>query len=792
MSSPGSQWNDVERSFFEVLELAPSERERRLDEIASTNQPVAHEVRALLDAHEGVSALETAPRVGAYRLERLLGRGGMGEVWLASRADGEFEQRVALKLLRPGIGLDVMLDRFRQERQLLARLVHPHIARLYDGGIASDSRPYFAMEYVEGEQILEHAEHRDLDVPSRLRLFQKLCSAIEYAHHNLIVHRDIKPGNVLVTAEGAPKLLDFGIAKLMEGEGDVTATALPMLTPRYASPEQVRGEPATTASDVYSLGVVLYELLTGSLPYDLKGRTVPEVITAISTQEPRPASEVKRDGVRVLPKSDLDYILAKALEKDPARRYASVEQFSADIEHYLEGWPVSARRGSTGYRVRKFVRRHWAAVGAAAVVIVSLATASLVSVRQARLANAQKERTERVALFLKSILQSGDTSIGGTGGGKGSDTKIADVLDSAGRRIAADFANDPAMQAELRESLCRSYISIGLADKARAEIDSAMAGFQYISDNPLLKAKIIDASAMLDYYSGHIESAEQKGRQVESIFDASPSARRDVPAHALTLSNLSMYMAGRGQLNEAAQVLNRAVRILEAMPSAPVLEAGFFQSNLAYINLTMGNLEKVRQEGYGAIQKLSSVPHPPVDLSYAETNVGLAERYLGNPSAAMTAFEKAVAAARPAGEDHPITLAPRMELALQRALGGEIGPAEKELERCLALAKKYSQAREVVRGTQELGYVRSLAGRPREGEPLLREALQDRLREMPSGSYRTATAESMLAECLEREGRSAEAIPLYRKALESLTKSFGANVYITQSVQDHLRKLGGL
>ena len=401
---PHRQWSEIERLFFEALQIPAGLRAHWVVAATGGQEDLAQEVLTLLEAHEASESAVPQRVVGAYRLDRRIGRGGMGDVWLASRADGQFEQRVAIKLVRSGLCAELLFTRFQQERRFLARLNHPNIARLIDGGVSSDGRPYLAMEYVEGEPILDFCEHRHLDLGARIHLFRQLCGAVEYAHRNLIVHRDIKPANVLVTADGSPKLLDFGIAKLIQSDDASTATVLPALTPRYASPEQLRGEPVTTSSDVYSLGVLLFELLTGSLPYELRGNTTAEIVAAVTTQEARPAS---RTANRV-PRGDLDAVLAKALEKTPAARYGSVEQFAADLENYLSGRPVSARRLTARYRLGKYLRRHWAGAAAAGVVAVALAAAAAMSMREAHLAKLQEARGARVTEFLEDMLGSID------------------------------------------------------------------------------------------------------------------------------------------------------------------------------------------------------------------------------------------------------------------------------------------------------------------------------------------------------------------------------------------------
>ncbi len=326
-------------------------------------------------------------RVGPYEVLRELGRGGMGVVYLAARADEQFRKRVAIKVIKTGPDEEGVIRRFRRERQILASLDHPNVARLLDGGATGDGRPYFVMEYIEGHPLHEYCDRHRLSIVDRLKVFQQVCSAVAYAHRNLIVHRDLKPSNIIVTADGIPRLLDFGIAKLLNPELSAetpTVTGL-ALTPEYASPEQARGDVVTTASDVYSLGVLLYELLTGHRPYRLKTRLPMEVLKAVCEQEPeRPSTIVRQaedttDGSRAVVitpegvsrardltpdrlgrrlRGDLDNIVLMALRKEPLRRYASAEALSEDLRRYLEGLPVKARKGTSAYRAGKYVKRH--------------------------------------------------------------------------------------------------------------------------------------------------------------------------------------------------------------------------------------------------------------------------------------------------------------------------------------------------------------------------------------------------------------------------------------------------
>ena len=334
--------------------------------------------------------VQTGNHIGPYRIVREIGRGGMGAVYLAERDDEHYRRQVAIKLIKPGLGGDRIQRRFRNEMQILAELNHANIARLFDGGETADGVPYLVMEYVEGSPINQYCDDNQLSIEQRLNLFCAVCAAVQYAHQHLVIHRDIKPGNILVTSDGVPKLVDFGIAKLLDQTAigpDLTATAMPFMTPHYASPEQLRGESVTTATDVYSLGVVLYELLSGRSPYRFKSRIPHEMAKTIC--EDTPEKPQKRLN------ADLDNIVLMAMRKEPPRRYATAEQFAEDIQRHLKGLPVRARHDTFTYRAGKFIRRQKVAVTAAALVLITLLVGIIATTWQARVARAERERSER-------------------------------------------------------------------------------------------------------------------------------------------------------------------------------------------------------------------------------------------------------------------------------------------------------------------------------------------------------------------------------------------------------------
>jgi eukaryotic-like serine/threonine-protein kinase len=391
------RYSRLREIFDEVCELDEASRREILDRRCQGDHDLRREAERLLHSYEreraaNAHAHSAVRRLGAWETIQLLGRGGMGEVWLARRADGQHDQRAAVKILSPYLAAPDSLDRFRRERQFLARLEHPNIARLLDGGMSQRGEPYLVMEYIEGVRLDRYCDGHSLSVPDRVRLFLKVCAAVHAAHQHFIVHRDLKPGNILVTAEGEPKLLDFGIAKVIDAEaiGDRTATTNLFLTPAYASPEILRGQPATVASDVYSLGVVLYELLSGQRPFDPSKLSPAGMMEAITvTDAPRPSSAAPPARKAAL-EGDLDSIVLKALAKNPAERYGAAAELAEDLRRHLEGQPVAAVHGSRWYVVRKFVRRNRLAVAAASALVLSLAAGLAGTLWQAHIARRER------------------------------------------------------------------------------------------------------------------------------------------------------------------------------------------------------------------------------------------------------------------------------------------------------------------------------------------------------------------------------------------------------------------
>src|SRR5690348_2421430 len=490
------EWQRIRPILESALELEPAARPGFLDG-ACQDPSVRHEVESLLASHEeaGTSLLESAPvaeivleeelrlqlppgkRVGPYEIVGAIAQGGMGTVYRAIRADGQYKQQVALKIVRQEFGGEFTAARFRNERQILASLDHPNIAKILDGGTSAEGTPYFVMELIDGRCITDYCDEHKLSIDARLKLFRTVCSAVHYAHQHLVIHRDIKPSNILVTSEGVPKLLDFGIAKLLDPNllsenVTVTGAGLAVMTPEYASPEQLSNGAITTTTDVYSLGLVLYELLAGRRAYRFANSMPHEIARAVLETDPdkpstatardEPAGEATRNTTPITPQvisslrsdspeklrrrlsGDLDNIVLKALRKEPANRYSSADQLSDDIRRHLEGLPVLARKSSVAYRCRKYVLRHKVVVASAAIVFLSLVTGMFLTLREARIARANQLRAEKrfndVRALANSLIFEVHDSIqdlaGATPARKLLVTKALQYLDSLSREAA--------------------------------------------------------------------------------------------------------------------------------------------------------------------------------------------------------------------------------------------------------------------------------------------------------------------------------------------------------------------
>jgi len=581
-------WKRLDSLYDAVSGLDPAERSRFIEEQCAGDEELRRQLLAILNdegsgltsvVEQAAAALTdsddwTGRRMGPYRILRRLGQGGMGSVFLAVRDDDQFRKEVAIKTLKFETGDSLALTRFRHERQILAHLEHPNIARLLDGGTTEQGTPYIVLEHVAGAGITEYCEKRKLSIEDRLRLFREVCGAVQYAHQNLIVHRDIKPANILVAADGLPKLLDFGIAKLLDpgtvlGEAQAaTATGFQLMTPDYASPEQVRGEAISTATDIYSMGAVLYQLLTGARPHALEKYDAVEIARVICQTETQLPSARGNRRLR----GDLDNIILKAMQKDPARRYASVEQFSEDIRRHLEGLPISARPDTTIYRAAKFVRRHRIGVAAAAAVAVALGGGVAVSLHEAGIANRRFAQVRELAnTFLFQFYDQVSLLPGST-------EVRASMVETARKYLdglSKEAGNDKGLILELAQAYARlgfvqnrpGSANLGQLAEARRSYQSALdlyARLPVTRESPAdlrrRVAEVLYTMGRLEFNAYHEGAAEPLTRRaLDLLADRSPEAPTRM-LRARVERSLGQIRLKQGRTADAVPLLQSSMR----------------------------------------------------------------------------------------------------------------------------------------------------------------------------------------------------------------------------------------
>jgi serine/threonine-protein kinase len=737
-------WQRIQDLFEEASHLPNHRREEYLAAACEGDQKLYRQVHSLLLALEQEGgfveeqiasyatrwAAEPLPeRIGAYRIVSGIGQGGMGAVYLAERADEQYQRRVAIKLIRtvpwPDAGIrSALVARFRMERQILAQLQHPNIAQMLDGGVTEEGTPYLVMEYVEGVRIDEYCNRNALTLRQRILLFRTVCSAVEHAHRNLVVHRDIKPSNILVTAAGVPKLLDFGIAKLLRPEEAAHTLALTgpaerLMTREYASPEQVRGAPITTAADVYSLGIVLYELLAGAHPFAESCSDFLALERAICETDPRPPSAASPGGKDQL-RGDLDCIILKAVRKQPAERYSSVDQLSQDLGRYLDGFPVSATRGTRRYRAAKFIRRHrFGVFAAAASVVVLLIFASAMSLLAARL-NRERMRSEKVSEFLSSLFSSSDPYENLTG-----DLSVRTFLDRGARRLSKELAAEPELRADLANTIGEAY-------------------------------RHVDA----------LDGAEKMFRQeLEAVARVQgPESSRA----ALTWRTLGDVQRAHGDLNGAEQSLRRALAICDHLPASEQIERAHALNNLALVLQQRGKFTETEGDLRRAIEISKKFPEAATETVAMQSNLGNLLIELGNPREAETLYREAVAARRRRlTENHPLVARSTSQLAASLAAQGRYGEAETVGRQAAALSHAHSGPanEDILMPIRSLATILSDEGALAEAESLFRQTIQaGALVENP---LERSVWYAGLGWVLFQEDRMSEAEVSYRQALEA-------------------------
>lgn len=816
------RWRILSPYLDEVLDLPPPDRPGWLARLRARDADLAADLETLLSDHTALSragflaaAAEplAAPvaegtRVGAYTLRSLLGRGGMGTVWLADRADGRFTGQVAVKLLNVSLIGRGGEERFRREGSLLARLTHPHVAHLVDAGVTTDGQPYLVIEHVEGDHIDRYCASHELSIDARLRLFLDVLDAVAHAHAHLIVHRDLKPSNVLVRTDGAVKLLDFGIAKLLEpddqGEGEppLTAEGALVLTPEYAAPEQLTGAPVTTATDVYALGLLLYVLLGAPHPASRHGAPA-DLLKAVVETDPPPPSAVAPAG-RLL-RGDLDTIVARALKKDPAERYGSVGAFADDLRRYLRHEPVSARPDSLAYRAGKFVRRHARATAAACVVLLMVAT--IVAFYTQRLtaerdrARLEATKASRITDLLTSLMTGADPYAS-----HDREPTVRNILDAGADRVRRELGDEPELRAEMLNVIGRVHQRLGHHDTARPLLEEALAIersadlagsarlARTLNDLGVLHRERGDAAAAIPLLdeavalrrrlsgSRHQDVAVtlvELGRAFDDVGDADraePLYREALSIRleafgerhretATSLTELGLLLRHRGDIAGAEQYLRQALDISLAVLDADHPNVGAAWNNLGLVLLDKGafaDAEPLLRRAL-AIRTLH-FGERHASLATNQANLAAALRHQGRRHEAAALLDEAVRLTRDGlGDDHPTLGGLLYSVGTLHLARGDTAAAERVLRDTLDRQRRTLPDADwrVAATRSALGEALAARGALDEAEALL-VAARDVLRDVPGRQGREAAATRQRLETVQAMRRSARAggVPL--------------------------------
>ena len=801
-----ARWERIQVLFHEVADL-PGPAQRAFLETECRDDPaLMAEVLGLLEEdargeslldrdvanvagqvlEQGIPPALLDQDFGPYRMQRMLGEGGMGVVYLAERAD--LGSVAAIKILRDAWLSPDRRERFASEQRTLAQLNHPAIARLYDASTLPDGTPWFVMEYVEGVPLTKFCEEHASAMPQRLRLFRAVCEAVEHAHRHLIVHRDLKPSNILVKPDGSVKLLDFGIAKQLdslEGPVDRTRTGLRLMTPAYAAPEQILGEPVGIHTDIYTLGVVLYELLTGRLPFDLANRTPGEAATVIVEQGPERPSATAREtaaGGSPLPSvskrawADLDVLCLTAMRKEPERRYRTVEALIRDVDHYLAGEPLEARPDTLGYRLGKYVRRNWRPVSAAAasfIIVISLVvfyTVRLATARNAAVAEAA--RTQRIQRFMLNLFQGGDEAVG-----PADSLRVVTLVDR-GVQDARSLDAEPAVQAELYETLGSIYQKLGKLDRADSLLRTALAQRRALFGSDHAEtAKSLVALGSLRVDQAEYKEAERLIR--EGLEMSKRQLRPGHPAIASATVALGQALEESGQYQEGIKVLEQAVRLRSAAGGTPTAELAASMRELANTHFYAGHLavaDSLDRLVLAMTRTLNGERHPLVaeDL----INLGAVQQEWGHYKEAEQYYRQALDITQAFyGPNHYKTAAGLTVLG--RALRFEPqgnDEAARLFEQALVIRERvFGKVHPQVASTlNEMGGVALARNRFAEAEVLARRVLAI-YRTVYGGKHAfTGVGVSNLASVYVAQQQYARAEPLYREAIEIFTESQGA------------------
>ncbi|TVQ36271.1 MAG: serine/threonine protein kinase [Wenzhouxiangella sp.] len=804
-------WRRQSELFDQLAELPPGERNERLAAIAREDAELAAALERMFAADAASGVLDrsmeviapeltgkldqdrTGTVVGRYRLLEVFGRGGMGEVWLARREDADGSgQQVALKILRRGMNSEDIVERFIQERRILASLEHPGIARFIDGGMTDDGLPYFVMERVKGLPITEHARQQALSVRQRMRLLLAVCDAVAYAQQRLVVHRDLKPGNVLVDETGRVRLLDFGIAKLLEDEPDsrVTATGLRAMSPAYAAPEQILGQTISTATDVYALGLLGYELLTDSLPHRRGSASMIELAGELSRDSiERPSLVIKRTTQPDLANAryrreltrDLELVLLKALRPEPERRYPSAAALAADLRRWLDGEAVLAAGDSTPYRLKKFLGRYRGAVAATALVMLALAgglaaalnqaeqarTQAAIAEHQAELARQQSARSLSMRDFLIAIFRQENPILRDFSG----ELTLAEAFDFAVEQVPKHFTEDPRIQAELLREFSTVLHGKGRADEAMALLEQA-AGLLNRKDeqDPVLMARILIDQAAIEFGRGRQPAGQPYIERALVLMDERGADEPRLLAHILQArGGLASFS---GEEEDSLRFYERALAIDLAHPPSTRLELAWSHFYVANTRLRLGLLEAAEPDLARAIELVTEAQgeQAPSLLRMLQSSSDL-EYLRGRIAVSEAVNQRRLAIARAAfADDHPWIAEALMDSSRNAEMAGEMDHAIALQTEALVMLERLGHSRAVVAAAR-LGRLQGRHGQPANAKATLKPWLE-RCRDAEAGlGARCRAISATHIELLARSGQAEEALALTESVLAELADS---------------------
>jgi serine/threonine-protein kinase len=836
------EWSLVKDIFDKALDLPEESRNNFIREQCRGNYKLYSEVESLLNSYDkagtfidkGLSLPKEPDEdndpmlgqvVGHYKIIKRLAGGGMGTVYLGERSDQQYLKQVAIKIINPGISHELIIKRFRNERQALANLDHPNIAKLLDGGTTTGGIPYFIMEYIAGERIDIYCNKNKLKIPERLKLFCTICNAVHYAHQNLIVHRDIKPDNIIVTKDGVPKLLDFGIAKVLASHNNdeyiydgLTRPGTWHLTPEYASPEQILGETITTSSDIYSLGVLLYVLLTGHHPYKFHNNSPAELNRIVSGVKPEKPSlvvtktvEVKTDSGKSivispekicrdrndnphgLSKSlagDLDNIIHMAMRKEPSRRYLSVQQFSEDINRHLNGLPVIARRDTFSYRASKFISRH--KIGFASVVLIMfILVAGIAAVlwqagiagKQRDLAQTEAQKSRETVKFLQDMLSAADPGVAGK------DVKVYDLMHQASDKIKRELKNHPGLQAELFSTLGNTYESLGLYDEAEEHLNASLALHKKIYPvNSAEYAKSIKELALLMHYKGKLSSADSLYKislRIYNSLEIKPGLE-----YAEILCDYGNLLCEQSRFTESEKYLRRAVKLARSLKTTDDI-LGSSVNNLAITVDYLGRADEATQlyrEAYNFFRNKYGDFHPRV--ATAINNLAFIHSAKKDYAEAEKLFKQALdMKLKIYGRDNAEMGLPYHNYGAALYLNGKFNEAEKMLYEALNSYPKFYDDNHVyyAQTYHWLGKVFIARKNYLAAESYLRKALALKQKVYRDTEHHSiALSKSELGYCLALQGRYNEASGLLAESYNTLKNKLGDENDFTITAREHL------